>query len=126
MRAVRATEEETMTQDITLEASCPDCGRVQFATHQAWLVLSNAPVTDTLDFRCPGCAGHVRCPADHKTVKALAALVPVEEVYVPAEALEPHAGPPLTLDDLIDLMRSLDLPQQRPSSEQDPALRPAA
>jgi len=114
-----------MTQDITLEASCPDCGRVELGIDQAWLVLSNAPVTDTLDFRCPGCAGHVRCPADHKTVRALAALVPVEEVYVPAEALEPRTGAPLTLDDLIDLMLDLDLPPQHRSAR-DAALPPAA
>jgi predicted RNA-binding Zn-ribbon protein involved in translation (DUF1610 family) len=116
-----------MTQDITLEASCPDCGRVELRTHQAWLVLSDAPVEDTLDFRCPGCAGHVRCPADHETVAALAALVPVEEMHVPSEALEPHTGPPLSLDDLIDLMLDLDPPRQEPQTPNgNPVLRPAA
>jgi predicted RNA-binding Zn-ribbon protein involved in translation (DUF1610 family) len=130
-KVVRATEEENMTRDITLEASCPDCGRVELRTHQAWLVLSNSPVEDTLDFRCPSCAGHVRCPADHQTVTALAALVPVEEVHVPAEALERHTGRPLTLDDLIDLMLSLDPPQHHPQSPTraphgDAALRPVA
>jgi hypothetical protein len=116
-----------MTRNIMLEARCPDCGRVELGTHQAWLVLSNAPVRDTLDFRCPGCAGHVRCPADHATVTALAGLVPVEEVDVPAEALEPHTGRPLCLDDLIDLMQSLDVPQELPPSAQgESSLRPAA
>jgi hypothetical protein len=35
-------------------------------------------------------------------------LLPVEEVTLPAEALETHAGPALTTDDLIDLMVGLD------------------
>ena len=34
--------------------------------------------------------------------------IPVEEVSVPAEALETHEGSPLTADDLIDLMVDLE------------------
>jgi hypothetical protein len=41
-------------------------------------------------------------------VGVLAALLPVERLEIPAEALEERTGPVLTYDDLIDLMLSLD------------------
>ena len=97
-----------MMQEIAISASCPDCGEVELAVDQLWLVLTGATGTDHYDFRCPDCAALVRHAADEATVALLSPLVPVEELDVPAEALERHVGSPLTLDDLIDLMLSLD------------------
>jgi hypothetical protein len=99
-----------MMQEFEITASCPDCGEVDLAAGQLWLVLAGATGNDHYEFLCPGCAAHVRHYADPATVELLAPLVPVEELDIPAEALESHVGSPLTLDDLIDLMLSLDAP----------------
>jgi hypothetical protein len=55
----------------------------------------------------------VRRKAHAITVRLLERLVPVERIEIPAEALEPHDGPPLTEDDLIDLMLTLDAASRR-------------
>ena len=46
--------------------------------------------------------------ADETVVALLAELVAVEELEIPAEALESHDGPPLTSDDLLDLVLALE------------------
>jgi hypothetical protein len=102
------TEEDTMTQYLTFEARCPECGTVELASDQLWLVLADAPVQDHFSFHCPSCFDQVRCVADEDTVALLSALVLVEELDVPAEALEAHDGDPFTDDDLIDLMLELE------------------
>jgi predicted RNA-binding Zn-ribbon protein involved in translation (DUF1610 family) len=102
------TKETAMTHEIEISASCPDCGEVELAAEQLWLVLTPATGNAYYNFRCPDCGENVRHEADEATVELLARWVPVEELSVPAEALESHDGPALTLDDLIDLMLSLD------------------
>jgi hypothetical protein len=47
-------------------------------------------------------------PADRRLVALLGALLPVECLEIPPEALEERTGPVLNVDDLIDLMLSLD------------------
>ena len=96
-----------MNQELQLSANCPECGEVELAAEQLWLVLTGTG-SDHYDFRCPRCATFVRYPADEAIVALLAQLVSVEELDVPAEALESHIGSPLTLDDRIDLMLSVD------------------
>lgn len=111
-----------MTHDISFDASCPECGEVELAADQLWLVITTGPTPDHFAFRCPACTLHVRCPIDAETASVLAELVPVEEIDVPAEALERHVGAPLTLDDLIELgvrLARSDFPAAA-------ALRPAA
>jgi hypothetical protein len=75
-----------------------------------WLVVTDPPGRAHVDFHCPECEQHVAHPADSDTVRLLCRLLAVEYVEIPAEALEMHAGPSLTTDDLIDLMISLDCP----------------
>jgi hypothetical protein len=91
-----------MTTDIEFDARCPTCGEVRLTGDQLWLVLAPEGVTDHFAFRCPQCCDHVRCPLDEETAALLVELVAVEELVVPAEALEEHPGAPLTVDDLID------------------------
>lgn len=89
-------------------ASCPRCGDLDVSAEQMWLVLTGGAGRDHYFFHCPGCGQHVRRKAHAITVRLLERLVPVERIEIPAEALEPHTGSPLTEDDLIDLMLSLD------------------
>jgi hypothetical protein len=97
-----------MSEQRTFAAACPRCGDTDLADDQLWLVLTGRPERDHYAFRCPGCDDLVRRPANAVTVRVLQRLVAVEEVAIPAEALEPRADQPLTVDHLIDLMLSLE------------------
>jgi predicted RNA-binding Zn-ribbon protein involved in translation (DUF1610 family) len=93
-----------MTEDPRFGVHCPTCGAVELGLDRLWLVLATAPDRSHYAFACPGCGRTARRPADAGTVAVLAGLVAVEELDVPAEALEVHEGSALTTDDLIDLM----------------------
>jgi predicted RNA-binding Zn-ribbon protein involved in translation (DUF1610 family) len=101
-------EGDAMTDGTRISARCPQCGLVELVAAQMWLVLTDPPDRAHVDFHCPACEQHVAHPADGDTVRLLSGLLAVEYVEIPAEALEKHAGPSLTTDDLIDLMLSLD------------------
>ena len=94
-------------------ARCPRCGDLNVSAEQMWLVLTDRSDRDHYFFHCPGCGQHVRRKAHAITVRLLERLVPVERIEIPAEALEQHDGPPLTEDDLIDLMLTLDAASRR-------------
>jgi len=102
-----------MTDVRRFAASCPRCGDLDVSAEQMWLVLTDRSERDHYVFHCPGCKQHVRRKAHAITVRLLERLVPVERIEIPAEALEPHEGPPLTEDDLIELMLDLDAVSRR-------------
>ena len=91
-----------MNPEIEFDARCPSCGEVRLSGDQLWLVLTSGEAADYFAFRCPRCAGQIRCPVDAETVDVLAGLLAVEELDVPEGALEQHRGDVLTEDDLID------------------------
>ena len=97
-----------MTEIRRFAAKCPRCGDIDVTAEQMWLVLTDGADRDHYVFHCPGCGSHVRRGAHAITVRLLERMVPVERLEIPAEALEPHDGPSLTEDDLIDLMLALD------------------
>ena len=94
--------------DVVLTVLCPSCGEVDLSSDQVWLVIASEPDRSHYRFRCAGCERSVRRPADETVVALLTELVAVEELEIPAEALESHEGPPLTSDDLLDLVLALD------------------
>lgn len=94
--------------DVVLSVFCPSCGEVDLTSDQVWLVIASAADRSHYGFRCSTCDQSVRRHADETVVALLAALVAVEELDIPAEALEPHDGPLLTPDDLLDLMLALE------------------
>jgi len=96
-----------MTTDVEFSAICATCGEVDLGSDQIWLVLTSHPARNRYAFRCPRCSAVAQRPADHDTVALLARIVAVEQVDIPAEALESHVGATLTVDDLIDLMLSI-------------------
>ena len=87
----------------TIKASCPTCGEVELTPPDvSLLVCSSAPLS-YYAFCCPTCKVEVRKPADDHIVSLLVSGgVPARVWDVPAEALEPKAGPRLTYDDLLD------------------------
>ena len=86
---------------------CPDCGEIELASDQLWLVLPSRG-DNHYDFICPDCGTHVQHTIDSDAVEILAPFVACETIDVPAEALESHEGPALTVDDLIDFMLALE------------------
>ena len=86
--------------------TCPDCGDIELAADQLWLVRPSAGEAH-YDFFCTECGDLVRCVAGPSAVAFLAPLVAVEEMDVPAEALEPKSGRPLTMDDVLDFANEL-------------------
>jgi predicted RNA-binding Zn-ribbon protein involved in translation (DUF1610 family) len=93
----------------TIKASCPECGEVELTSSDITLrVASHAPLS-YYQFTCPSCDEAVRKPADDHIISLLMSGGVRAEVWeVPAEALEPKAGPELTYDDLLDFVISLN------------------
>ena len=87
----------------TIKASCPTCGEVELTPADVSLIVcSHAPLSYYC-FSCPSCTDSVRKPADDHVVSLLVSGGVSATVWeVPAEALEPHTGPVLTYDDLLD------------------------
>lgn len=86
------------------------CGEVDLLPRDITVTVTSAPDRSTYRFSCPGCAVVVRKPACTHTIALLSVDgVVFEHLDLPPEALEPHDGPGLTTDDLLDLL--LDLGQ---------------
>ncbi len=97
-----------MNVDSLITTRCARCGDVDLLAEQMWLVMAEPRERTHFAFRCPECQVVERHFVDDETLSVLLQLLPVEEVNLPAEALETHDGPALTEDDLIDLMIGLD------------------
>jgi hypothetical protein len=93
-----------------IKASCPGCGEVELTPADvALMVCSHAPLS-YYAFICQSCGDEVRKPADDHVVSLLVSGgVPATVWEVPAEALEEHAGPRLSYDDLLDFALQLGL-----------------
>lgn len=85
----------------TIKATCPMCGDVDLTPHDVRLTVAEAAGWATYTFRCSECNDQIEKPADEEVV-ALLSSAGVEIDRVPAEALEGHAGAPLSYDDVLD------------------------
>ena len=93
---------------------CPTCGEVELTPADVSLmVCSHAPLS-YYAFTCATCCQEIRKPADDHVVSLLVSGgVPAQVWELPAEALEEHAGPAITYDDVLDFalrLQSLDTP----------------
>lgn len=87
----------------TIKATCPICGEVDLTAGDILLRIGSVTGFNTYGFSCPTCGDFVQKPADDRVVRLLLSggVVPVP-LYIPAEALEPRDGPPITHDDLLE------------------------
>jgi len=86
-----------------IKATCPSCGDVELSRDQVRLVVHPLADRSFYGFTCTRCGDVVRKPAGDEVVRLLTmGGVVAERVVVPAEALEPRSGPPLSADDVID------------------------
>lgn len=94
----------------TIKATCPVCGDVDLTPADVEVTRAPEAGWSTYSFGCPDCGMTVRKAADDDVVTLLtSAGVPVRRIAVPAEALEPHDGPPIGYDDLIDFVLLLGI-----------------
>lgn len=75
-----------------IRASCPDCGDVEFTTHDIKVEITWEDGSGNYRFSCPGCANTVIKIAETRTVDLLLASG-VEQIYPLTKAdLERFAG----------------------------------
>jgi hypothetical protein len=87
----------------TIRASCPTCGDVELTSRQVWVRVCSADSQGSYVFRCPVCSLSVSKLADPKIVDLLVTSgVRLVVWHLPAELDEPHPGPPITYDDLLE------------------------
>jgi len=101
---------------------CPDCDEVRVRPHD--VTLRNCIDDDSWSYRftCPTCGGLTVAFTDTPSViEAFAAGAGLERWRLPAELLETHAGPPLTLADLFAFRRLLLAPDWFDALDRDGA-----
>jgi predicted RNA-binding Zn-ribbon protein involved in translation (DUF1610 family) len=105
----KVPDEECMVNAI-VKATCPRCGDVELQPMDLQLRVCSMAVASTYHFTCPRCEEIIVKPAaDGRVVTLLQSVgVPTVVWELPAELSETHEGPPLTMDDLIDLHLLLD------------------
>lgn len=92
----------------TIKATCPGCGEVDLSPADLLLVVCSHAPASYYRFDCPRCVTEVRKSADANVIALLTSGgVPTIRWELPAEALEPHHGPALTYDDLLDFVLAL-------------------
>ncbi|HVE64190.1 MAG TPA: hypothetical protein VNB94_10350 [Mycobacteriales bacterium] len=92
----------------TIKATCPDCGEVELTAEQVVLMVCNSAPQSYYTFECGQCRLDVRKPADDHVVSLLLSGGVQAVVWeIPAEALEPHDGPAISYDDVLDFALKL-------------------
>lgn len=95
-----------------IEATCPTCGTVERAPEDFELgVCANVATASWYAFVCPSCEERIQKHADERVIELLIAEgVTPSQWTLPAELLEAHDGPPLSLDDVLDFHLLLERP----------------
>jgi hypothetical protein len=88
---------------VEIVAPCPVCECVVLRPSEIQLLVSSNPALSHYGFTCPICASVITRPATSDTIHALLRGGVVAVLHqVPAEALEPHTGPVISPDDVLD------------------------
>ena len=91
------------TRVTTIRANCPTCGDVQLRSNELVVRVCSDDESGSYTFRCPTCAVAVAKGASKRIVDLLVSSGVRMEVWrMPAELAEPHVGPRLQPDDLLD------------------------
>jgi predicted RNA-binding Zn-ribbon protein involved in translation (DUF1610 family) len=87
----------------TIRASCPSCGDVQLKARDLSVRVCSDTDEGSYAFRCPECGVAVAKDASRRIVDLLVSNGVRMDVWrLPAELAEPHDGPALCPDDLLD------------------------
>jgi hypothetical protein len=95
-----------------VKATCPRCGDVELTPSDIELRICSLSEASTYHFTCKRCDKIVAKPAaDERVVMLLTSVgVPTTQWGLPEELEEQHDGPPISIDDLIDLRLLLERP----------------
>ena len=97
-----------MSQAVRLVVKCPDCVEVRVGTDDVTVRRCVDDDSWSYRFTCPVCLRRTVSPTDAVAgSNAVDAGCQLETWHRPAELLEHHEGPPLTLADLFTLQELL-------------------
>jgi len=101
-----------MGPETIVRTTCGLCGDVELNPAQLELRICSVQDRSVYAFDCPSCQASVIKPAADPRVITLLRSVGVQCVdwEIPAEALEPREGAPISNDDILDLMLALEDP----------------
>lgn len=87
----------------TIRANCPSCGDVQLRATDLVVRVCSDDESGSYCFRCPACEKAVAKEASRRIIDLLVSSGVRMQVWrLPAELHEPHLGPTVTPDDLLD------------------------
>ena len=90
-----------MAEDRTVRITCRRCGPVVASPSE--IGVTGGDSGGLFAFTCPSCGRDVWQAADAGTLAVLRSVGAPEVTGVaPLELVEPHAGPPITWDDLLE------------------------
>jgi len=93
----------------TIRATCADCGDVELTTADVRVRVCLEDNSGSYHFRCPRCQMAVVKQAEPRIVDLLVASgVELSTWSLPAELFEPHTGPRIDHDDLLDFHELLE------------------
>lgn len=94
-----------------IRASCPTCGDVELTTADIRVLLCCTTNESSYAFQCPSCRVAVAKHAEPRVVDVLLESGVTLSVWrMPAELDEPHAGEPVSYDDLLEFHFELRRP----------------
>lgn len=87
----------------TIKVTCPTCGDLDLLAPEVRALVCSDDQTASYAFRCGTCRMMVVKPTEARIVSLLAASgVELVTWELPAEIHEPHSGPAITWDDLLE------------------------
>lgn len=92
----------------TIRTSCPLCGDVDLSHFDlALYIYENVPARSYYSFRCGGCDEMVTKEAPLDIIAQLDGVVFTSRIQIPEEALEIHEGDPISMNDVLDMILTL-------------------
>jgi ribosomal protein S27E len=102
-------ERTAMQNAIKVRVVCPGCGPLVVPAAELRCELEADGARGICEVRCPGCSATLVVPAGPAAVATMRDGGAGRMTgCVPFELLEPHHGPPLSWDDLLDFKLALD------------------
>jgi hypothetical protein len=93
-----------MSQALCVVVKCPDCLETRLGPEAVTLRHCLDDESWQYRFTCPQChLPSVSATGDEAARAAMEAGCPIEIWRLPSELLEPHAGPPIVIADLLEL-----------------------
>lgn len=97
-----------MPSQVDGRVVCPECGPVVAPAGEFLCELDTGGERGICELRCPVCTVTLIVPAKPEVVETLHRAGAGHLTLAPFELLEPHAGPPLSWDDVLDFKLALE------------------